>query len=129
MSRVQRPAGPAQWVRPPIKSMMVGVDILDWEVRTMAVRYCGNCQQNVEAKRKIGIGSLLLVVITAGFWLLLIPFYQKRCPKCQGTDSLRKLDNKSNEATSSAAIKKCPYCAEEILLEAIKCKHCGSDIG
>jgi hypothetical protein len=31
-------------------------------------------------------------------------------------------------AASSINTKKCPYCAEIIMAEAIKCKHCGSDL-
>lgn len=37
----------------------------------------------VEGRRNIGVGTLLLVLITTGWWLLAIPFYKKRCPICK----------------------------------------------
>ncbi|MBD2816352.1 SHOCT domain-containing protein [Xenorhabdus sp. Flor] len=51
----------------------------------MAMKYCSVCEKNVDAKRKIGIGTLIAVLFTAFFWILLIPFYSKRCPICQNS--------------------------------------------
>jgi hypothetical protein len=31
-------------------------------------------------------------------------------------------------AGAPAATKTCPFCAEQVLIAAIKCKHCGSDL-
>lgn len=34
----------------------------------------------------------------------------------------------AEKAMSNGELKKCPFCAELVLMEAIKCKHCGSDL-
>ena len=51
----------------------------------MATMYCELCRRPVEAKRQIGVGTLILVFLTTGFWLLAIPFYRKRCSICKST--------------------------------------------
>jgi len=47
--------------------------------------YCNLCKRPVDARRQIGVGTLLLVLITGGLWLFLIPFYSKRCSICKST--------------------------------------------
>lgn len=49
----------------------------------MATMYCALCQRPVDARRHFGIGSAFLAVFTAGFSLLALPFYSKRCSICR----------------------------------------------
>lgn len=49
----------------------------------MAIAYCTLCKRRVEARRQIGVGTLILVLITTGLWLIAIPFYSPRCSICK----------------------------------------------
>src|ERR1041385_367394 len=48
----------------------------------MAIKYCQLCGRFVSARRKIGVGTLILCLLTFGLWVLVIPLYSKRCPIC-----------------------------------------------
>jgi TonB family protein len=51
--------------------------------------FCPNCAKRTGYKRALGVGTFFAVALTAGFWLLALPFYPKRCITC----GLRKSDS------------------------------------
>lgn len=48
----------------------------------MEMIFCPNCNKLTGYKRTIGFGTFFAVLLTAGFWLLALPFYPKRCIAC-----------------------------------------------
>lgn len=93
----------------------------------MGMRHCTLCQRPVEPKRVIGAGTIILAVCTGGLWLLLIPFYSKRCPICKGkalTEANSQSAIASGKPTPETHVR-CPDCRELVHMEARKCKHCG----
>jgi hypothetical protein len=48
----------------------------------MEMILCPNCGKLTGFKRALGFGTFFAVIITAGLWLIAIPFYPKRCITC-----------------------------------------------
>ncbi len=48
----------------------------------MQMIHCPNCGKLSGFKRSLGFGTLFMVVITGGLWLLMIPLYPSRCINC-----------------------------------------------
>lgn len=105
-------------------------------------RCCGFV--GVPRKARRGNGALEFIL----WWFFLLPGliysiwrsgnYIKLCPTCDKSDlipafsQVAKAQLASVPATSSQGVvddyRECPFCAEQVRVKAIKCKHCGSDI-
>jgi hypothetical protein len=57
----------------------------------MATMYCQLCRRPVEAKRQIGVGTVILAFVSGGLSLLAIPFYAKRCCICRSAAVTKSL--------------------------------------
>lgn len=51
----------------------------------MQMAYCTNCGKKMGFKRSFGVGTVLMILLTFGLWILILPFYQPRCIGCGST--------------------------------------------
>lgn len=79
----------------------------------MAMRDCAFCERPTQFKRNIGVGSLLLVILTAGFWIFAIPFYSPRCSICSASQT----DSGRHQRKVSRAARKDELVHERIAAE------------
>lgn len=73
----------------------------------MEMIFCPNCNKRTGFKRALGFGTLFMVVITLGFWLLVIPLYPARCMNCglaRGSAFWENLGTNPREAVTASSI-------------------------
>ena len=72
--------------------------------KTATDNYCFDCKRPAMVKRRIGLVSVLATILTLGLWyVLVVPFYKKRCFICGGDnvgqgDSVMMEERKLKEA-------------------------------
>ena len=48
----------------------------------MYADYCPGCMRGTGHKRRFGVGTIVMLVITMGWWIMAMPFYPRRCVIC-----------------------------------------------
>jgi hypothetical protein len=74
---------------------------------------------------------LLCIYIIPGLVFIAWGWGKKKCPNCGALAKNVPLiihQYEPENVQTGNDIKQCPFCAETVKMEAIKCKHCGSDI-
>jgi len=99
-------------------------------------RRCLVCSYQGEMKTWLGNYGLPQFIALIGILFYLIPglifiawgWKKYKCPNCGALSKNIPLELQPFETKSDIATKKCPFCAEDIKTDAIKCRFCGSNI-